>query len=49
MEEDRKMVEKRRFERMCYMIEVNSHKKHEEIPENKEIFICGLEHSVTEK
>ena len=43
------MVEKRGFERVCYMIEVKSYKGHEEIPENKEIFICGLEHIETEK
>ena len=49
MNEDYKMVEKRRFERINDMITYKSYIKYEDFPENKEIFIYGFKHVKTEK
>ena len=49
MEEDDKMVMKRRFERMNDMITCKSYIKNEDISENKEIFIYGFKHVETDK
>ena len=49
MKEDYKMVEKRRFERINDMITYKSYIKYEDISENKEIFIYGLKHVITDK
>ena len=49
MEEDYKMIEKRRFERIYDAIESMSYTKYENISENKEIFIYGLKHIKTDK
>ena len=49
MKEDYKMVEKRRFERMNDMKTHKSYIKHEDIPENKEIFVYGYKHIKTDK
>ena len=50
MEADKKMVQKRQFERIINkMIEFKSHTKDEAIPENKEIFIFSFKHVKTDK
>ena len=49
MEEDEKMVVKRRFERINNMIVCKSYIKNEEKPENKEIIIYGFKHIKTDK
>ena len=49
MEADKKMVEKRRFERINDIIKCKSYIKYEEIPENKEIFVYGCKHIKTDK
>ena len=43
------MVEKRRFERITYMVTCKSYIKYEDVPENKEIFIYGFKHVKTDK
>ena len=47
-EEDYKMVENRRFERINNMIESESCIKNEDIPENKETFVYGFKHIKTD-
>ena len=49
MEEDYKMIEKRRFERIYNAIETMTYTKYEDISENKEIFIYGFKHVKTDK
>ena len=49
MEEDYKMVVKRRFERLYKMMECKSYMKNERIPEKKEIFVYGFKHVKTDK
>ena len=49
MEDDEKMVVKRRFERINNMMECNFYIKNEVISENKEIFIYGFKHNKTDK
>ena len=47
--EDYKMVVKRRFERICNMMDCKSYMKNEDIPENKEILVYGFKHINTDK
>ena len=50
MKEDYKLVVKRRFERIHnMMMDCKSYTKNEDIPENKEIYFCGLKHVKTDK
>ena len=49
MKEDYKMIVKRRFERIYNMMDHKSYTKNEDIPENKEIFIYGFKHVITDK
>ena len=49
MGEDNKMIVKRRFERIRYMMDCKSFTKNEDIPENKEIFIYSFKHVKTDK
>ena len=50
MEADKKMVVKRRFEKIFeMMMEFKSYTKNEDISENKEIFIYGFKHVKTDK
>ena len=50
MEVDKKMVVKRRFERLFnMMMECKPYTKNEDISENKEIFIYGFKHVKTDK
>ena len=38
------MAEKRRFEKIYNIIEVNSYRRYEEIHKNKEMFVYGFKH-----
>ena len=49
MEVDKKMIEKRRFERIYNMMECKSYMKNEDVPENKEIFVYGFKHVKTDQ
>ena len=49
MEACKKMVRKRRFERIYNAIEAMTYTKYEDIPENREIFIYGFKHVKTNK
>ena len=49
IEADKKMIEKRRFERINNMMDCKSYIKYEDIPENKEIFIYGFKHVKADK
>ena len=49
IEADKKMIEKRRFERINNMMDCKSYIKYEDFPENKEIFIYGFKHVKTDK
>ena len=49
MKEDKKMIVKRRFERIRNMMDYKSYTKNEDIPENKEIFIYSFKHVITDK
>ena len=49
MKEDYKMVVKTRFERIYNRMEGKSYIKHEDIPENKEIFVYGFRHIQADK
>ena len=43
------MIENRRFERINNMIACKSYMKHENVPENKEVFVYGFKHIKTDK
>ena len=50
MEEDNKMIVKRRFERIYnMMMDFKTYIKYEDIPENKEIYIYSFKHIKTDK
>ena len=49
MEADKKIAEKRRFERIYHAIETMTYTKYEVIPGNKKIFIYGLKYVKTVK
>ena len=49
MKEDYKMIKQRRFEKIYSALESMDYTKHEDIPENKEIFIYGFKHIKTGK
>ena len=49
MEEDDKIIVKRRFERIRNMMDYKSYTKNEDIPENKEIFVYSFKHVKTDK
>ena len=48
MKEAAKIVVKRRFERICILMECKSSLKNDDIPENKELFVYGFKHIKTD-